>query len=203
MRRALALSACFAAALTLNVLALGAFVDIVSRWQAPVAGASQVSRITVVAIAARPKAEEVKPPTIERGPAPPPESAEARPAPAARPPAPAAASVTLPPREESGSPVRFYRSSEVDRPAVPESDWNLDTATLDAAGVERLVFDIFIDREGAVVGSAIVEPPDLDRDTRRTLELRLRETIATPALRQGDAVASVRRIEVSVWPALR
>ena len=99
--------------------------------------------------------------------------------------------------------MRFYRSSEVDRPAEPDSDWNLDTAALDTAGIERLVFDIFISSDGAVVGCTIVEPFGLADDARQLLEARLRKTALQPASRRGEPVASVRRIEVSVLPGAR
>lgn len=96
--------------------------------------------------------------------------------------------------------MRFYRSGEVDRPAEPDSDWNLDTAALDSASIQTLVFDIFVNRDGEVVGCKILAPATLPDSTRDALEDRLRQTVLRPALRGGTAVASVRRIEVSVLP---
>ena len=104
---------------------------------------------------------------------------------------------------DGASVVRFYRSSEVDRPAEPDSDWNLDTAVLDVAGVERLVFEVFIGRNGEVVACTILEPVALDSQARQTIEDRLRQTALQPAVLGGAAVASVRRIEVSATPPSR
>lgn len=203
LRRICALTICITAALALNALAIGAFAEAASRSQAPSAGAAAVSWITAVTVDDRSKAYAAEQnanaldlthrdrltaidPTLE-GP---------QPSSAVAPMAPASSA-------EDGSFVRFYRSSEVDRPAEPDSDWNLDAATLDAAGIESLVFDIFIDRDGTVVGCSIVEPSGLAVDTQQALEARLQGTVVTPALREGAAVASVRRIEVSVLPGLR
>lgn len=105
-----------------------------------------------------------------------------------------------PATHDGGSAVRFYRSSEVDRAAEPDSDWNLDTAVLDAVGVERLVFEVFIGRNGEVVWCTVLEPAGLDTQARQTIENRLRQTTLQPAVRAGTAVASVRRIEVSALP---
>ena len=104
---------------------------------------------------------------------------------------------------DGASVVRFYRSSEVDRPAEPDSDWNLDTAVLDVAGVERLVFEVFISHNGEVVGCTILEPVALDSQARQTIEDRLRQTALQPAVLGGAAVASVRRIEVAATPPSR
>ena len=96
--------------------------------------------------------------------------------------------------------LRFYDFAEVERPAEPDSDWNLDPAVLDSSGVQTLVFDIFIGPAGEVVGCTILSPTDIAPETRQVLEERLRQTVTRPALREGIAVASVRRIEMSVVP---
>jgi hypothetical protein len=93
---------------------------------------------------------------------------------------------------------RFYRSDEVDQPATPDSDWNLDAVALDSSGINRLVFEIFVDGTGRVVGCTILEPRSLNADTRRILSERLSATTLQSAMRQGQAVASVRRIEMTV-----
>ena len=97
--------------------------------------------------------------------------------------------------------VRYYRIGEVDRPAVPESDWNLDTAALDSAGLSRMVFEVFVSREGLVVGCTILEPARLADEIRTRLEDRLKQSVLQPARRDGEAVASVRKIEIEVLPA--
>lgn len=95
------------------------------------------------------------------------------------------------------SRTHFYRWHEVERAAEPESDWNLDAATLNAAGVPTLVFDIFISESGEVVACTIVAPEALPLELRLELEERVRQTPLRPAIRVGTPVASVRRIEVS------
>ena len=98
------------------------------------------------------------------------------------------------------APVRFYRFDEVDRPAMPDSDWNLDTQFLDAAGVSRLVFEVFVSATGEIVECTIVEPETLDDDVRQRLVDRLRQSTIEPAMRAGLPVASVRKIEVTTTP---
>lgn len=182
-----------AAAVLLNGLAIGAFAAASARGQAPTRASGQVSWITAVTHArisheqssvhstALPRAPVLPEPTLQ---------------PLPHPPAPAVPKALLA-TSEADNPARFYRSSEVDRPAAPDSDWNLDTALLDAAGVETLVFEIFIDRSGEVVGCAILEPSTLGAAARHAIEARLSQTLLQPAMRAGIAVASVRRIEVT------
>ena len=98
--------------------------------------------------------------------------------------------------------MRFYRSDEVDLPAQPDSDWNLDAVTLAEAGLSALVFDMLIGPQGEVISCTIVGPDVLRAELREALEGRLRQTVLQPALKAGEPVASVRRIEVSVfWPS--
>lgn len=94
--------------------------------------------------------------------------------------------------------AHFYTFDEVELPAAPAADWELDAATLDGARIGRLVFDLFVSDDGTVVGCTIVEPPTLDDSLRATLETRLRSTVLLPAIRTGRAVDSVRRIELTV-----
>ena len=196
-RRSFAISV--SAAFVLNLLAIGAFAAATSRWHALAGRALHTSWITAVTVTrASPPPEPAAPAgaAAEKAPLVVPEPAiPALPRAIVAPVAPTASA-------EAG-PMRFYRSSEDDQPAEPDSDWNLDTAALDTAGIERLVFDIFIGRDGEVVACMIVEPAALDADARQTLETRLRETALRPARLGGATVASAQRIEVSVLPGLR
>jgi len=92
----------------------------------------------------------------------------------------------------------FYTFREVDSPAVPETDWNLGVETLDQIGLQRLVFEILISDRGEVVGCTVLEPSGLTDDVKRDLERLLSQTKVLPALRAGQLVASVRRIEILV-----
>ena len=94
--------------------------------------------------------------------------------------------------------MHFYRSEEVDRPAEPESNWNLDAAAFETAGVRVLVFEVYISRLGEVVACTLVEPEAMTTEFSDALEQRVRHTSLRPAVRHGMPVASVRRIEVSV-----
>ena len=97
-------------------------------------------------------------------------------------------------------PTLFYGFQEVDSPAYPTSDWNLDVDALDAIGVTRLVFEVLISDGGDVVGCTVLDPTELTDDVRRRLEQRLSETTLEPARRAGQLVASMRRIELVVAP---
>jgi len=114
------------------------------------------------------------------------------------------ARTTLPakPPGESTQQVLFYTFHEVDSPAFPESDWNLDVESLDSVGVQRLVFEVLVSDRGQIVGCTVLAPTNLAGDVKRNLETRLSETPLLPALRAGQLVASVRRIELVVAPAL-
>lgn len=199
-RRSFAISV--GAAVALNLLGIGAFLATAAHRPAAAGSLRPAAWITAVDI--------VRPAALPE-PAATPVARAARPSEAAkpaiepvapRPPAiaPAIAPVAPPAAAPTGDPTRFYRSGEVDRPAEPDSDWNLDTAALDSNGIQTLVFDIFVDRDGAVVGCKILAPATLADATRDALEERLRQTVLSPAIRGGSAVASVRRIEVSVLP---
>ena len=102
---------------------------------------------------------------------------------------------------ESPHPVLFYTFREVDSPAFPPDDWNLDVESLDKIGVQRLVFEVLVSDRGNVVGCTVLEPSDLSDDMKRSLEKRLSETPLLPASRAGQLVASVRHIELTVADA--
>jgi hypothetical protein len=185
-------------AVALNALALGAFGSVVTQWRQ--AGAPRLSTGTWITAVALPERKSVPPveasgPNLQAS-----SKADQTPEPAP--------STTVTPRTvlqaTHGSPetaARFYRTGEVDRPAFPDSDWNLDTAVLDVAGLERLVFEVYINDRGEVVRCKVLEPVDLAEPLRATLEGRLRETKLSPATRAGAPVPSFRRIELSVLPA--
>ena len=191
---------CLAAALGLNLIAISAVAAITLRWQGLVSGKAQTSWITATTIerAADKTAASAAVPVA---------AGQSRPIEQPRPPRPEsliASQQALPalPLDEAdaGEPPVFYGFGEVDRPAepVPDSDWNLDPAALDAFGVQSVVFDIFISQSGEVVGCSIIEPRSLPDDTRVALENRLKLNVLQPAIRHHTAVASVRRIEISV-----
>ena len=185
-------------AVGLNLAALGAVGAAVASWRSggPVAGGA--GRIAVVLVQAAPQRVEAREPIAPDVDAKPATSAARDEALRASPVAPPASSVPLAARDGTANSVRYFRIGEVERPATPDSDWNLDPAALDVAGLTRLVFEVFVGADGMVVGCTILEPPTLDEATRAALVERLRQTTLQPAERGGVAVASVRRIEMSV-----
>ena len=212
-RASFALSA--GAALALNGLALAVVAAAAGPWQPGAAPPPQrVAWITSIGLGAPPAAASpaanpplpADPPAPAKRPAPPrvataqPPGPAATPVPASRVPDPSLATPLATTDSPPDTGWRFYDFAEVERPAEPDSDWNLDPAVLDSSGVQTLVFDIFIGPAGEVVGCIILSPTELAPETRQLLEERLRQTVARPALRDGMAVASVRRIEVSVGP---
>jgi len=97
----------------------------------------------------------------------------------------------------SPAPIRFYRFTEVETSAEPESgDWNLEPEALDKLGLQRMVFEILISDRGQVLGCTILDPPALAETIRRELEGQLSATRMRPAIRAGMRVASMRRIEL-------
>lgn len=96
--------------------------------------------------------------------------------------------------------VRFYSFMEVDSPAFPRSDWNLDVDALEANGISRLVFEVLINDRGEIVECTVLDPTGLRDEVKRSFEQRLSETSMQPAQRAGQLVASMRRIELLVEP---
>ena len=95
--------------------------------------------------------------------------------------------------------LRFYRFGEVDVAAEPETDWNLQLETLDAAQLERAAFDVWIDDGGRILACTFLEmSPGVSPDARAALEAELMSTVLVPAVRQGVRVASHRRVEIYV-----
>ena len=91
--------------------------------------------------------------------------------------------------------------SEVDTAAVPQPDWQVDIELLLARGITQLHFEVLISETGQLERCEVlqVEPPAAalqDESLVQTLAAHLCTTSATPALRAGVAVPSVRRIEL-------
>ena len=86
----------------------------------------------------------------------------------------------------SPAPIRFYRFTEVDTSAEPESgDWNIEPEALAKLGLQRMVFEILISDRGQVLGCTILDPPALAETIRRELEGQLSATRMRPAIRAG------------------
>lgn len=101
-------------------------------------------------------------------------------------------------RHSDERPLRLYAFDEVDIAAEPVDDWALDIATLDQAGVSRLVFELLVDERGGVIRCTVLDPTGLDDAMRQQIEQRLAATVLLPAVRSGRFVASARRIVLQV-----
>ena len=190
-----ALAACAALALILNAGAIGLAAQASSRWQGVGPPGENAPHRTAVVLIGTP---ETSPPpaaarvsTVSADRSLPLRRRASPSPPVAR--TTAAATPALSPQQ-----VLFYPFREVDSPAFPTSDWNLDVYNLDRIGVRRLVFEVLVSDHGQIVGCTVLDPPNLSDDVRRDLERRLSETAVLPALRAGQLVASVRRIELLV-----
>ena len=196
--RSRTLAACAVLAVILNACAIGLAAEASSlRWDGVVASASENPRLVAMLLVAAPETAATVPsishdaaPTVNNHPPSTQHRVTAN-QPSAR--------ITLhPSAAEPAQQVMFYAFREVDSPASPETDWNLDVETLDQIGVQRLVFQVLISDRGDVVGCTVLEPSDLADDVKRDLEKLLSQTKVRPALRAGQLVASVRRIELLV-----
>lgn len=94
--------------------------------------------------------------------------------------------------------ARFWGFDEVDTPADPEAAWNLSLDTLDAASLDGVAFDVWIDARGRIVACSLLETIAIAPASRAALEAELMATAMTPAVRHGARVASHRRVEIYV-----
>jgi hypothetical protein len=93
--------------------------------------------------------------------------------------------------------LRYFDTSEVDTPAMPLPEWQVDVAMLMAQGVRSVSVDVLISESGTAQQCAVtrVEPPQ-PPDLLAAVASRLCETTLRPAVRQGLPVPSVRHIEL-------
>ena len=192
------MATCAVLAVILNAGAISLAAEASSlRWDGIAASMSEKPRLVAMLLVAAPEVRTIGPSS----------SRDAAPVADSQPPStqrhvsaglPAARTTPSPIAAEPAHQVMFYTFREVDSPAVPETDWNLGVETLDQIGLQRLVFEILISDRGEVVGCTVLEPSGLTDDVKRDLERLLSQTKVLPALRAGQLVASVRRIEILV-----
>ena len=91
---------------------------------------------------------------------------------------------------------RYFGVDEVDVPAAPRAEWSLDIGQLMAANVQALSFEVWVSDAGVAEHCSVTRmEPDLPR-LKTALEAQLCGTSMVPARRGGNAVPSVRRIEL-------
>lgn len=138
------------------------------------------------------------------------------PAPAAEPPVDAAPAAPDPGTEPALMPaapptpladpdalegVRYFSISEVDKPAVPRPDWQVDVPLLMGLGVRSFSVDVLIDAAGTPERCEVTRiEPDQSPELRDTVAATLCETVLSPAMRRGVAVRSIRHIELLLAP---
>jgi hypothetical protein len=93
--------------------------------------------------------------------------------------------------------THYFDVSEVDTPAMPLPEWQVDVAVLMAQGARSVSVDVLISESGTAQQCAVtrVEPPQ-PPDLLAAVASRLCETTLRPAMRQGLPVPSVRHIEL-------
>lgn len=92
---------------------------------------------------------------------------------------------------------RYFDTSEVDEPAMPLPEWNVDVPMLMGQGVRSVSVDVLISETGVAQQCAVtrIEPQQAPA-LQLSVASRLCETMLRPAQRRGVAVASVRHIEL-------
>lgn len=90
---------------------------------------------------------------------------------------------------------KFYSLAEVDQPASPAIEWQLDTALLRPGTLYHAIVEVLIDQDGQIVRSTIIRLEPENRAARAALA-RLSSTRMFPARLQGSPVASRRSIEL-------
>lgn len=96
---------------------------------------------------------------------------------------------------------RYFTVSEVDKPAVPRPDWQVDVPLLMGLGVRSFSVDVLISETGSAEQCAVTRiEPEQSVDLRHVVETKFCETVLSPALRRGVAVRSIRHIELLLAP---
>ncbi len=92
---------------------------------------------------------------------------------------------------------RYFDTSEVNEPAMPLPEWNVDVPMLMGQGVRSVSVDVLISETGVAQQCAVtrIEPQQAPA-LQLSVASRLCETMLRPAQRRGVAVASVRHIEL-------
>lgn len=91
----------------------------------------------------------------------------------------------------------YFSIEEVDMPAVPQPDWQVDVAMLLGMGVRSFNVNVLINDAGVAEQCAITRiEPEQSIELRQAVATKLCETELSPAMRRGVAVPSVRHIEL-------
>lgn len=95
----------------------------------------------------------------------------------------------------------FWAREDLDIPAIPVSEPEIDVGRITAAGLEHLVLDVWISRTGTVLRVDVREPastsPRLQVFVDAVVE-SVKSVEFEPALRNGVRVASYKRLELRI-----
>ena len=196
------LGAALLGAVSLHVLA-ATMVAVGQNATKPLAAAASALEPKRLTIELRPvSSEEAAPePAVDPEPAPPPETATV--APAEDPVASTTSSPTPRPlaAPDAAEAARYFNVGEVDKPAVPRPDWQVDVPLLMGLGVRSFSVDVLIDEAGTAEHCAVTRiEPEQSPDLRQVVAAKLCETVLSPAMRRGVAVRSIRHIELLLAP---
>lgn len=106
------------------------------------------------------------------------------------------------PAPVAAATTRYFDASELDREAQPIPDWAIDAPGLYSVGLRQAVMQVFVSVAGQAVRCILesAEPATLMPLVKTSLEGQACSTPLSPAVRQGQTVASVRRIELVFAP---
>jgi len=113
----------------------------------------------------------------------------------------AATAATVPATQTSAAPDRgpvFLGSGEVDEPARPAAAWAIDADDLAALGIQRIVFDTWIDADASVFRLRVIDmEPSSTASLASLVEARLAATPMVAARKGGQPVAHQQRIDLT------
>lgn len=96
------------------------------------------------------------------------------------------------------SDITFYTVDEVDQPAHPRLDWEFPADSVTAAGLRRMIIQLWILDDGKILDVDIVSttPAIPNEQVNKTIAQWLMQTDVTPAIKDGHHVASQRTLEI-------
>ena len=100
------------------------------------------------------------------------------------------------------SNITFYTVDEVDQPAHPRLDWEFPADSVTAAGLRRMVIQLWILEDGKILDIDILSttPARPGEQVNRNIAKWLMQTDVAPAIKDGHRVASQRTLEIVFDP---
>lgn len=100
------------------------------------------------------------------------------------------------------SDITFYTVDEVDQPAHPRLDWEFPADSITAAGLRRMVIQLWILDDGKILDVDILSttPAIPSEQVNRNIAKWLMQTDVAPAIKDGHRVASQRTLEIVFDP---